>query len=77
MIPVREQALSVALRRFGAGLVCAPAAHAGAAVPRRIVENLGRGLVAALSGSGTFLGRRLLGTGAPHVHRPSLTTPAH
>ncbi|MFI5960585.1 hypothetical protein ACIA8J_00305 [Streptomyces asoensis] len=54
-----------------------PAARAGAAVPRRIVENLGRGLVAALSGSGAFLGRRLLGTGTPHVPRPSLTTPAH
>ncbi|MEU5278159.1 hypothetical protein AB0G87_17310 [Streptomyces asoensis] len=54
-----------------------PAAHGGAAVPRRIVEKLGRGLVATPSGQGTFLGRRLLGTRTPHVPRPSLTTPAH
>ncbi|MFD7933170.1 hypothetical protein ACFV4T_01305 [Streptomyces sp. NPDC059755] len=44
-----------------AGLVAAPAGHA-AEVPRRIVENLDRGLVATPSGGGTFLSWRLLGT---------------
>ncbi|MFE6821145.1 hypothetical protein [Streptomyces sp. NPDC057690] len=44
-----------------AGLVSAPAGHA-IEVPRRIVENLDRGLVATPSGEGTFLGWRLLGT---------------
>ncbi|WP_405962751.1 hypothetical protein OG713_07440 [Streptomyces sp. NBC_00723] len=44
-----------------AGLVAAPTGHA-AEVPRRIVENLDRGLVATPSGGGTFLSWRLLGT---------------
>ncbi|KQX67852.1 hypothetical protein [Streptomyces sp. Root1310] len=44
-----------------AGLVSAPAGHA-AGIPRRIVENLDRGLVATPSGEGTFLSWRLLGT---------------
>ncbi|WP_405968209.1 hypothetical protein OG613_36945 [Streptomyces sp. NBC_00015] len=44
-----------------AGLVAAPAGHA-TEVPRRIVENLDRGLVATPSGEGTFLSWRLLGT---------------
>ncbi|MER6347058.1 rhamnogalacturonan lyase family protein [Streptomyces sp. NPDC001595] len=43
-----------------AGLFSAPAGHA--AEPRRIVENLDRGLVAVPSGAGTFLSWRLLGT---------------
>ncbi|MET9381277.1 hypothetical protein ABZY09_09315 [Streptomyces sp. NPDC002928] len=43
-----------------AGLFSAPAGHA--AEPRRIVENLDRGLVAVPSGEGTFLSWRLLGT---------------
>ncbi|MEV5902445.1 hypothetical protein [Streptomyces sp. NPDC052127] len=44
-----------------AGLVAVPAGHA-TEVPRRIVENLDRGLVATPSGEGTFLSWRLLGT---------------
>ncbi|BBC31357.1 uncharacterized protein SGFS_026510 [Streptomyces graminofaciens] len=44
-----------------AGLSSAPAGHA-ADTPRRIVENLDRGLVAVPSDGGTFLSWRLLGT---------------
>lgn len=44
-----------------AGLFSAPAGHA-AGTPRRVVENLDRGLVAVPSGKGTFLSWRLLGT---------------
>lgn len=49
-----------------AGLLSAPAAvasgHSGSDRPRRIMENLDRGLVAVPSGRGTFLSWRLLGT---------------
>ncbi|MGW1721232.1 rhamnogalacturonan lyase family protein [Streptomyces sp. NPDC002156] len=44
-----------------AGALSAPAGHA-AEPPRRVVENLDRGLVAVPSGNGTFLSWRLLGT---------------
>ncbi|MER6159263.1 hypothetical protein ABT147_27500 [Streptomyces sp. NPDC001868] len=44
-----------------AGLFSVPAGHA-AGTPRRVVENLDRGLVAVPSGKGTFLSWRLLGT---------------
>ena len=44
-----------------AGALSAPAGHA-AEPPRRVVENLDRGLVAVPSGKGTFLSWRLLGT---------------
>lgn len=49
-----------------AGLLSVPAAaasgHSGSPQPRRILENLDRGLVAVPSGKGTFLSWRLLGT---------------
>ncbi|GGL91506.1 rhamnogalacturonan endolyase YesW [Streptomyces fumigatiscleroticus] len=47
-----------------AGLLTAPAATAATAsgAPRRVVEDLDRGLVAVPSGKGTFLSWRLLGT---------------
>lgn len=44
-----------------AGLFSAPVGHA-AGTPRRVVENLDRGLAAVPSGKGTFLSWRLLGT---------------
>ncbi|MER7691411.1 hypothetical protein [Streptomyces sp. NPDC097610] len=58
-------------RRLGGGTAAALPAGLVAALshateqhppPRRIVENLDRGLVAVPSGKGTFLSRRLLGT---------------
>ncbi|MFF7597559.1 rhamnogalacturonan lyase family protein [Streptomyces mirabilis] len=61
MRPRRIDVVTVAA--LPAGLVAAPS-HATERhpPPRRIVENLDRGLVAVPSGKGTFLSRRLLGT---------------
>lgn len=59
----RRRTVAVAATAMLAGLFSAPAGHAQEA-PRRVVENLDRGLVAVPSGSGggTFLSWRLLGT---------------
>lgn len=59
----RRRTVAVAATALLAGLFSAPAAHSEEA-PRRVVENLDRGLVAVPSGSdgGTFLSWRLLGT---------------
>ncbi|MFD9394432.1 hypothetical protein ACFWBB_27970 [Streptomyces sp. NPDC060000] len=54
-------AAAVTVTALLAGLVSAPDGHA-TETPRRIVENLDRGLVAVPSGQGTFLSWRLLGT---------------
>ncbi|MFE7934590.1 hypothetical protein ACFU6S_38905 [Streptomyces sp. NPDC057456] len=54
-------AAAVTVAALLGGLVSAPAGHA-TEIPRRIVENLDRGLVATPSGGGTFLSWRLLGT---------------
>ncbi|MCL8012184.1 hypothetical protein [Streptomyces sp. AS02] len=56
----RRRTSAVAAVALLAGLFSAPAGHA--AEPRRILENLDRGLVAVPSGEGTFLSWRLLGT---------------
>ncbi|AZQ38970.1 hypothetical protein EJ357_40625 [Streptomyces cyaneochromogenes] len=56
----RRRTGAVAAVALLAGLISAPAGHA--AEPRRILENLDRGLVAVPSGEGTFLSWRLLGT---------------
>ncbi|MGW2046179.1 rhamnogalacturonan endolyase family protein [Streptomyces sp. NPDC001858] len=58
----RTVAVSAVSAALLAGLCSAPAGHAAADAPRRIVENLDRGLVAVPSGQGTFLSWRLLGT---------------
>ncbi|WP_346779789.1 hypothetical protein [Streptomyces sp. S3(2020)] len=59
----RRRTVAVAAAALLAGMFSAPAGHAEEA-PRRVVENLDRGLVAVPSGSGggTFLSWRLLGT---------------
>ncbi|MFD7133371.1 hypothetical protein [Streptomyces sp. NPDC059894] len=57
----RTVAVAVTAAALLAGLFSAPAGQA-AEQPRRIVENLDRGLVAVPSGEGTFLSWRLLGT---------------
>ncbi|MGW0945329.1 rhamnogalacturonan lyase family protein [Streptomyces sp. NPDC002623] len=57
----RAVAVSTVCAALLAGLFSAPAGHAADA-PRRIVEDLDRGLVAVPSGQGTFLSWRLLGT---------------
>jgi hypothetical protein len=59
----RRRTVAVAATALLAGLFSAPAGHAQEA-PRRVVENLDRGLVAVPSGSGggAFLSWRLLGT---------------
>ncbi|MCX4766436.1 hypothetical protein OG562_36790 [Streptomyces sp. NBC_01275] len=61
---MRGQALSftVTAAVLLAGLGSAPAAGHAVDTPRRIVENLDRGLVAVPSGTATFLSWRLLGT---------------
>ena len=62
----RTVAVTATATVLPAGLFAAPAtgraasAHAGQ--PRRVVENLARGLVAVLSAEGTFLSRRLITT---------------
>ncbi|MFH8799135.1 hypothetical protein ACH4F6_05965 [Streptomyces sp. NPDC017936] len=57
----RRRTVAVTAAALLAGLFSAPAGQA-AEQPRRIVENLDRGLVAVPSGEGTFLSWRLLGT---------------
>ncbi|MEU5317341.1 hypothetical protein AB0G67_11515 [Streptomyces sp. NPDC021056] len=59
--PYRRRTVAIASAALLAGLFSAPAGHAAEA-PRRVVENLDRGLVAVPSGEGTFLSWRLLGT---------------
>ncbi|WP_234342869.1 hypothetical protein [Streptomyces fulvoviolaceus] len=58
----RRRTVAVTAAALLAGLFSAPTGHAAAPEPRRIVENLDRGLVAVPSGEGTFLSWRLLGT---------------
>ncbi|MBA2945577.1 rhamnogalacturonan lyase family protein [Streptomyces himalayensis] len=62
----RRRTVAVTAAALLAGLISAPAGHATTDddAPRRVVENLDRGLVAVPSGSGegTFLSWRLLGT---------------
>lgn len=72
MLPVRpgrRRIAAVSAVAALAGLLATPTAHAAPglrpdtdAQPRRLVENLDRGLVAVPSGKGTFLSWRLLGT---------------
>ncbi|MFH8533789.1 hypothetical protein ACH4GE_35880 [Streptomyces tendae] len=57
----RRRTVTVVAAALLAGLFSAPAGHA-TDEPRRIVENLDRGLIAVPSQDGTFLSWRLLGT---------------
>ncbi|MGW5635362.1 rhamnogalacturonan lyase family protein [Streptomyces sp. NPDC003832] len=58
----RRRTVTVVAATLLAGLVSAPSGHTAEHTPRRVVENLDRGLVAVPTDEGTFLSWRLLGT---------------